>query len=351
MRDAALANCLALSDSSHCSTSGSISTDQDDTINDVTAPSNRQGLPDSRLEGVCPSTAISSSPPSLDHSLLKKSVRAAVAVDRIVQWLARPAAAAHVHRRRSRALLVGERDGRVVHSHWPEDVGLEVLVERESRHGFDHLAEHVRADAVRPCSARVEQQWCRLELLPTRGDYASAPLVLEAAQILVPKGVAVARGVGEQLSYGDGAASWSQDRRSSAIESLENRPIGQLRQDRVEGLVECQRPTLDELHHRDGHERLRHRREREDRVDGHLASIACGPDTPGSLVEDLSRRGQVGDHARESLRGDVKRVVEHGPHRHSGECTEASFATTCECAHRLTLDPQAPSLLEGDLKK
>src|SRR5215831_8382591 len=190
-----------------------------------------------------------------------------------------------VHAGQPRALAGGELERGVLHAERAHDVLLKVAIELLAARRLHHLARPVDVDPVLPAIARLEEERGGERLVRTGGDSrrVGGRLVLRDGR--APDLVAVAGGVGEEVTQRDGAprlAKLGFPRRIEAIDDTRRADLGHYL---ARGLVEAQLSLLHELHGGGGGEGLRHRGDPHDRVECHGGRFAELSDAEGFFVE------------------------------------------------------------------
>jgi len=100
--------------------------------------------------------------------------------------------------------------------------------------------------------------------------------------------------VREQVAQRDRALGCARARRASGIEAFEHLHAAQFRQPFRGGAVQVQLALFHQLHCGRGRERLRHRRDQANRVDGHRHGLTQGAHAERAFVD---RVVPIGDHA------------------------------------------------------
>ena len=153
-----------------------------------------------------------------------------------------------MHAREPLALRGREDEAGIAHPERSEDVLSEVRLESLAAQPLDQLADPVEVDAVLPAFAGVEHQRHLQgnELGAADGRYAGRALIPQ--QIRVPRVVAKARGMRQQVAQGDGSSWRTQAWRAAVVKPFEHLDVGELGQPSDERFVERDTPLLDQLH-------------------------------------------------------------------------------------------------------
>ena len=175
---------------------------------------------------------------------------------------------------------------RVGHLQRSEDAPTEILVERQAGDLLDQAAEPIRAGAVHPLLAGLEQQ-------RTRGVAGTRLVIAERG---AREAVAEAGGVREEVAHGYGLGGRPQLVGAGCrIERLQHRLVGKVRKILLRRIVEGDVAALDELHGGDRGDRLGHRGNPEQRVELHGTSSGNVGHAERALIDDAAAIGRHGD--------------------------------------------------------
>lgn len=201
----------------------------------------------------------------------------------------------------------------VHHAQRPEDVPLQVVGQWLTGHQLDERAAHVGGQRVHVGGARLEAQWHPRQLVHELGHRL---LHTRAADLLG----AIERIDGVLVAHARQGAAVGEPARVAEQIAERHRPTRGLRDHRVafarhphaviaprgddagDGVVELEHPLLEQLHQRDGHDRLRHRVDAEDRVVAHrntpLAIALAQAALVGEVAAPADGHLAAGDLAR-----------------------------------------------------
>ena len=180
--------------------------------------------------------------------------------------------------------------GRIGHPERAEDVIAEICLEVLARQRLDDATAPIDAGAVQPLLTRIEEQRAR--------HIRFARARLEVAHDRAGEVVAEPGRVREQMPHGRCPLCGPQCVRPGlGVEALEHFQVCQLRQVLLGRIVEAEPALLDQLHHRQRRDRLGHRRDAENGVDGHRPAAGGVCHSEGALIHDAAAIGDHRDHA------------------------------------------------------
>ncbi len=178
----------------------------------------------------------------------------------------------------------------IAHPKRAEDVIAEICLEILAGQRLENAPAPVDACAVEPLLARIEEQRARdMRLARTRFEVAH-----DGAREVVAK----TSSVREHVPHCRRPLRGPQGvRPGSGVEGLEDFQVRQLRKILLRRIVEAEAALFDQLHHRQGRDRFCHRRNAENRVDGHRRAAGDICDPEGALIHDAAPIRGHRDHA------------------------------------------------------
>ncbi len=180
--------------------------------------------------------------------------------------------------------------GRIGHPQWAEDVIAEIGLEVLARKRFDDAASPIDAGAVEPLLTRIEEQRaCGIRFARTRLEIAHD----RTREVVAESGCVREHMPDSRRSFGGPECVLT----SLRIEGLEDFQVRELRKVLLGRIVEAEPALFNQLHHGQRGDRLGHRRDAEDGIDGHRAAARGVRHSEGSLVHDAAAIRDHRDHA------------------------------------------------------